>query len=91
MLGSIPGAVYKGKYHQSLYIGTGNAVGWLVWVQSYCGYLYKTVLLTSIVIGLQGHRITEYVINLALESFLVTAETYEKFPYHYKASQIIVM
>ena len=36
MLESIPGAAYKGKYHKSLYTGTGSTVGWLVQVQAYC-------------------------------------------------------
>ena len=37
MLGSIPGAAYKSKYHKSLYTGAGSAAGWLVQVQAYCG------------------------------------------------------
>lgn len=49
MLGSIPGAAYKGKYLKSLYTGAGSAAGWSVRVQA--------ILMTSIVIGSQGHRI----------------------------------
>ena len=37
MLGSIPGAVYKGKYYKNLHTGAESAVGWLVQVQAYCG------------------------------------------------------
>ena len=37
MLGSIPGAAYEGKYHKSLYIGIGIAIGWLFGVQAHCG------------------------------------------------------
>ena len=36
MLGSIPGAAYKSKYHKSLYTGAGGATGRLVWFQAYC-------------------------------------------------------
>ena len=36
MLESISAAAYKGKYHKSLYIGAGSALGWLVQVQAYC-------------------------------------------------------
>lgn len=36
MLGFIPGAAYKGKYHKSLYIGarSRSAAGWLVPIQA---------------------------------------------------------
>lgn len=51
-----PRATYESKYHKSLYIGAGTAVEWLVQVETYCGMLHKTVLLTSIEIGFQGNR-----------------------------------
>jgi hypothetical protein len=50
MIGSNLGAAF-------LIHGAGSAVGLLVPVQAYCGQLFKTVLLTSIMIGFRGHRI----------------------------------
>jgi hypothetical protein len=37
MLGSIPGATYKGKYYKSLYMGAWRAARWLFKIQAYCG------------------------------------------------------
>jgi hypothetical protein len=37
ILGSIPGAIYKGKDHKNSYIGAESAAKWLVQSQVYCG------------------------------------------------------
>jgi hypothetical protein len=68
MLESISGIVDKNKYHKSLCSGAGSAAGWLVWVQGYCGSLYKAGLLISIMVGFQRHK-TEYLINLGMRNF----------------------
>lgn len=45
MLQSIQGASYKSKNHKSSCTGSGNAIWWLIQVQTYCRKLYKAVLI----------------------------------------------
>ena len=78
MLGSITGAEYRSKYHKSLDIDAGRAVGWLVCAQTLWVTIQNSFIDFYYYWFPRTYNITEYVSTLALESILVTEETYEK-------------
>ena len=83
MLGSIPGAAYKGKYHNKLIHrcrkcwwvgGVGPSLLWVT-IQSsstdfYCDWFPR------------AQNITEYVINLGIRKFPSNSRNMRKFPYN---------
>ena len=69
ILHSIPGSSFQRKCHKSLYTGARSAGGWLVWVQAYCGKLYKAFLMTSIVIVSKGTKYNRICNKLGIRKF----------------------
>ena len=65
MSGSIPGVANTIKAYTQL---AGRAAGWLVWLQAYCGLLYKAIDFNRNWFP-RGQNITEYVINLGMRKF----------------------
>ena len=69
--GSIPKAVYKSKYHKSLYTGAGSVAQWLV--QVHPSFLCAMIRSNSTDFYhdwfLRAENIREYVINLGTRKF----------------------
>lgn len=70
MLGPIPGTAHTGKYHKSLYKGSGSAAGWVAWVQAY----FRVTIENSSTAFYgdwfpRAQNIAEHVVNLSMKKF----------------------